>query len=79
MMLHAHSLKSYWASPLLKKKVDCFEMNFFYYFIVINIILMDVFHDVSKSKKAKQLCYKKRHKKLYCLEYVFQKISFKCL
>ena len=38
---------------------------FFYYFIVINIILVDVFHDVTKNKKTRQLCYKKIHKHLY--------------
>ena len=32
--------------------------TFFYYFIVTNIILVEVFHDVTKNKKAKQLCYK---------------------
>ena len=32
---------------------------FFYYFIVINIILVDVFHDVTENKKTKQLCYEK--------------------
>ena len=50
-----------------------------YFFMVINVILVDVFHDVTKNKKATQLCSKKRHKKLYCLAYVFRKISFKCL
>ena len=35
---------------------------FFYYFIVINIILVDVFHDVTKNKKTRQLCYKKKTK-----------------
>ena len=34
-------------------------LPFFYYFIVINIILVDVFHDVTKNEKTKQLCYKK--------------------
>ena len=42
----------------------------FYYFIVINIIVVDVFHDATQKKNIQ---------KLYCLEYVFQMISFKWL
>ena len=44
----------------------------------MNIILVDVLNGVTR-KKQKQLCYKKDIQKLYCLEYVFQKSSFKCL
>ena len=49
----------------------------FFYFIVINIILLDVLHDVKKNDKTAM--QHKIHKKLYCLEYVFQKISNKLL
>ena len=48
---------------------------FLYNFIVINIIMVDVFLDVTEKKDRTVMLYTK----LYCLEYVFHKISFKWL
>ena len=50
--------------------------SFFCYFVVINIILVDVFtfYNVTQ-KKTKQLYYIKYIQELYCLEYLFQMSS----
>ena len=52
---------------------------FFYYFIVINIILVDVFHDVTKKKqkKTKQLCYKKTYKNYIVWNMCFKRLVLK--
>ena len=48
--------------------------NLFYYFTVINIILLAVLHDLT----LKQLYYM-TYNKLCGIEYVFHKNSFECL
>ena len=65
-------------APICKKVSLCLFNFSLYYFIVINIILVNVFHYVTK-KIQNSYALKKIYKKLYCLGYVFQKISFKCL
>ena len=45
----------------------------FYYFIVINIILVYVLHDVTQKKTS---ILKKHYKKLYRLEYVSQEYIY---
>ena len=52
-------------------------LSFFYHFIVINIILMDVFHVATKNKKTKQLCYKKRQKNCIVWNMCFKRLVSK--
>ena len=59
--------------PFAKKGSLCVFNFSFYYFIVINIILVDVFHDV-KEKNIKQLCFKKDIK-----NYIVWNMGFKRL